>query len=285
MENSNSVSNPQVLDAINSASIACAATQCDDTTTILQGQNGTNLANMGQQQDLGLFIDDSIYRSQLANREAIERNSDHIMDAVYSNSLHLTAAVERTGNNAVLATQRADNDISNIVQTTSGDIKERQEAIALETRNTIVEHHNKAIELNKDSVINDNHNASNIELQASSNTFSVKKDLSYVDSSLELQAAQNTAQIQYEAIKIQGQTSAEMADCCCELKEEVAKNTYETQKLARDIESKRLRDELAAATTESLINKLRYCKPKYKCRSPPKCPCPPPSPPHSPPKK
>lgn len=285
MENSNSVSNLQVLDAINSASTACAATQCDDTTTILQGQNGTNLANMGQQQDLGLFIDDSIYRSQLATREAVERNSDHITDAVNTNTLHLTAAVERTGNDAVSTTERTTNEITNLVQTTSGDIKERQESIALETRSAIVTHHNKAMELNKDSVINDNHNASNIELQASSNTFSVKKDLSNVDSSLELQAAQNTAQIQYEAVKIQGQTSAEMADCCCELKEEVAKNNYETQKLARDIESKRLRDELAAATTENLINKLRYCKPKYKCRSPPKCPCPPHSPPHSPPRK
>lgn len=285
MENSNSVSNLQVLDAINSASTACAATQCDDTTTILQGQNGTNLANMGQQQELGLFIDDSIYRSQLANREAFERNTDHIKDAINYNSSHIMDAVERTGSATVSATELATNEITNLVQTTSGDIKERQESIALETRSGIVEHHNKVIELNKDAVINDNHNTSNIELQASSNTFSVKKDLTHVDASLELQAAQNTAQIQYEAVKIQGQTSAEMADCCCELKEEVAKSNYETQKLARDIESKRLRDELAAATTENLINKLKYCKPKYKCRSPPKCPCPPKSPPHSPPKK
>ena len=284
MENSNSVSNLQVLDAINKASTSCAATQCDDTTTILQGQNGTNLANMGQQQGLGLFIDDSIYRSQLANREAVERNADHIIDSVNSSSSDLIAAVERTGRDAVSATENATNVVTNLVQTTSGDIKERQESIALETRSIIVDHNNKNLELHKDSVINDNHNTSNIELQASSNTFSVKKDLTYVDASLELQAAQNTAQIQYEAVKIQGQTSAEMADCCCELKEEVAKSNYETQKLARDIESKRLRDELAAATTESLINKLKYCKPKYKCRSPPKCPCPPKSPPNSPPK-
>ena len=284
MENSNSVSNLQVLDAINKASTSCAATQCDDTTTILQGQNGTNLANMGQQQGLGLFIDDSIYRSQLANREAVELNADHIIDSVNSSSSDLMAAVERTGRDAVSATENATNVVTNLVQTTSGDIKERQESIALETRSIIVDHNNKNLELHKDSVINDNHNTSNIELQASSNTFSVKKDLTYVDASLELQAAQNTAQIQYEAVKIQGQTSAEMADCCCELKEEVAKSNYETQKLARDIESKRLRDELAAATTESLINKLKYCKPKYKCRSPPKCPCPPKSPPNSPPK-
>jgi hypothetical protein len=285
MENSNSVSNLQILDAVNNASTSCAATQCDDTTTILQGQNGTNLANMGQQQELGLFIDDSIYRSQLANREAFERNTDHIKDTINYNSSHIMDAVERTGSAAVSATENTTNEITNLIQSTSGDIKERQESIALETRSGIVEHHNKALELNKDAVINDNHNASTIELQASANTFSVKKDLTHVDAALELQAAQNTAQIQYEAVKIQGQTSAEMADCCCELKEEVAKSNYETQKLARDIESKRLRDELAAATTESLINKLKYCKPKYKCRSPPKCPCPPHSPPHSPPKK
>lgn len=275
MENSNAVSNLQILDAVNQAAAVNAATQCDDTTAILQDQAGTNLANMANTDRLGLWVDDNIYRSQLATRDAVERNADKIIDSVNYNHSHLSSAIDRTGSDTVNATLLAENEITNLIQSTTGDIKENQQAIALETRSTLIDGQQKTIEMNKDIVINDDKNAVNIELQASSNVYAVKKDVKHIDSHLELQAAQNTAQIQYEAVKLQGEASAEMADCCCELKEEVSKNNYETQKLAREIESKRLRDELAAATTESLINKLKYMKPYHPCPPPPCPPCPP----------
>ena len=274
MENSNAVSNLQILDAVNQASSSCAAEQCNDTTAILQEQVGTNLASMANNERLAYHIDDSVYRSQLANREAVERNSDHVTDAVERNGTAIALAVERTGGDAVNAIIRTENEVSNMIYQTTNDIKELQESTALETRQQLNNQHDTIITATKDIVINDNKNATEIELQASSNTFTTQKDLSHVESHLELQAAQNTAQVQYEALKLNAAASAEMAECCCELKEEVAKSNYETQKLARDIEMKRLRDELSAATTESLINKLS----SWRCYKPCPPPCPPPPP-------
>lgn len=279
MDNSNVVSNLQVLDAINQASTSCAATQCDDTTAILQDQAGTNLASMANSERLAYYVDDSIYRAGLANREAVERNADHVSDAVERNGAAVALAVERTGGDAVNAILRTENEVSNLINQTTGDIKTIQESTALETRQQLYDQHDTLISATKDVVINDNKNATDIELQASSNTFQTQKDLFHVESHLELQAVNNTAQVQYEAVKLNAQASAEMADCCCELKQEVAKSNYETQRLARDIESKRLRDELAAATTESLINKLKYMKFGDCSRPCPPPPCPPPSPP------
>lgn len=281
MDNSNNVSNLQILDAVNQASSSCAAGQCNDTTAILQEQAGTNLANMANSERLAYHIDDSVYRTQMANREAVERNADHVTDAVERNGTALALAIERTGGDAVASILRTENEVSNLVYQTTNDIKTLQESTALETRKQLSDQHDTIIIATKDIVINDNKNATEIELQASSNTFQTQKDLSHVESHLELQAAQNTAQVQYEALKLNAAASAEMAECCCELKEEVAKSNYETQKLARDIEMKRLRDELAAATTESLINKLsswRYGG----CSKPCPPPCSPPSPPPGP---
>jgi hypothetical protein len=83
-----------------------------------------------------------------------------------------------------------------------------------------------------------------------------------------------------EAVKLNAETAAEMAECCCELKEEVTKSNYETQKMARDIEMQRLRDQLSAATTESLISKIQSKHHRYNPCYPPPCPqpCPPPCP-------
>ena len=278
MDNSNAVSNLQVLDAINQASSACAATQCDDTTTILQEQAGTNLATMANNERLAYHIDDSVYRSQLSTREAVERNADHVSDAIERNGTAVALAIERNGGEAVNAILRTENEISNLIALSTGEIKTLQEASALETRKQLSDQHDTLITSTKDIVINDGKNTTDIELQASSNSFQTRKDLTHVENHLELQAVNNTAQVQYEAFKLNAQASAEMAECCCELKEEVAKSNYETQKLAREIESKRLRDELAAATTESLINKLKYFQ-FGGCSQPYPKPCSPPCPP------
>ena len=143
------------------------------------------------------------------------------------------------------------------------EIKTLQEANAGETRSQLISNREEVVGQSKDIIINDNKNATDIELQASTSTFKTKEALANVESTLELQAVKNTAQVQYEAVKLNAEAAAEMAECCCELKEEVAKTNYETQKIARDIEMQRLRDQLSAATTESLISKIKHCPRPY----------------------
>jgi hypothetical protein len=281
MDNTNAVNNLQILDAVNQASSSCAAEQCNDTTAILQEQAGTNLASMANSERLAYHIDDSVYRTQFATREAVERNADHVTDAVERTGTATALAIERNGGAASTAIMQSENNVTNLIYQTTDEVKTLQNASALETRNLLSDNRDATVTNSKDIVINDNKNATDIELQASSNTFSTKKDLSHVESTLELQAVQNTAQVQYEAVKLNADAAAEMAECCCELKEEVAKSNYETQKIARDIEMQRLRDQLAAATTESIISKIQSSKHhKYRpCPPPPPpcpCPCPPP---------
>jgi hypothetical protein len=256
MENSNSVSNLHILGAIGQAARDGAATQCSDTTAILQSQAGTNLANMANNERLGLNINDNIHRHSLANRESIERNSDWVSNTVERNSAHIMSAVERTGGASVHATERTTNEITNLVQHTSGEIKTNQQVIAGETRKLINEHHAKVVELNKDSVINDNQNTGKIQLQASQYFGQTELDISGVKNKLELQAAQNTAQVQLEALKNKNEISAQLAECCCELKHLVQSSSQTTQQVLQEIENNRIRDALSAANTENLISKL-----------------------------
>ena len=258
MDNTNAVSNLHVLGAIGQAARDGAAAQCSDTTAILQGQAGTNLANMANTERLSLNINDNIYRSSLANREAIERNADWISSAVERNSSHLASAVERTGAAAVQATERSTNEITNLVQHTTGEIKNNQHSIAGETRKLINEHHSKFVELNKDGVINDNQNTGKIQLQASQYFGQTELDIASVKNKLELQAAQNTAQVQLEALKNKNAISAQLAECCCELKQLVQNSAQTTQQVLQEIENNRIRDALAAANTENLISKLMF---------------------------
>ncbi len=290
MDNSNTVSQLQVLDTINKVASDGAMANCVDTTAILQEQVGTNLANMANTERLGLFIDDSVYKTQIANRDAIERNNDFVVSAVNTNGVAISAAVERNGGENIRATLVSNNQLSNLIQENTGEIETSQQSIALENRKQLQDQHYAVINYGKDIIINDNKNATDIELQASTSVFKTKEALATTESTLELQAVQNTAQVQYEAVKLNAETSAEMAECCCELKEEVTKSNYQTQQVARDIEAKRLRDEFSAATTESLINRFSYknhykpCPPPchpYPPPCPPPCPCPCPCPPPS----
>ena len=280
MDTSNTISQLQVLDTINKVASDSASAQCSDTAAILQTQDGTNLANMANNERLGLNIKDNIYRSQIANRDAVERNADQLIDSVNQNGSSIAAAVERTGGENVRTTLVSNNELSNLIQQNSNEIETAQQSIALENRKQLQDQHYAVINSGKDVIINENNNATNIELQASTSVFKTKEALASVESTLELQAVNNNAQVQYEAVKLNAETAAEMAECCCELKEEVTKSNFETQKVARDIEMQRLRDQLSAATTESLVSKIQS---KHHSRYNPCYPYPPPCPPPCPP--
>jgi hypothetical protein len=258
MDNTNAVSNLHVLGAIGQAARDGAAAQCADTTTILQGQAGTTLANMANTERLGLNVTDNIYRASLANREAIERNADWTKDSVERNGTAIALAVERNGAGSILATERTTNEVTNLIARTTGEIKNTQQAIASETRQGINENHVAILANSKDILINDNQNTGKILLQASSNFGRTELDIGGVKSKLEIQAAQNVAQIQLEALKNKNSISAQLAECCCELKHIVQSSAQTTQQVLQEIENNRIRDALAAINTENLISKLGH---------------------------
>jgi hypothetical protein len=256
MDNTNAVSNLHVLGAVGQAARDAASVQCVDTTAILQGQAGTNLANMANTERLSLNVNDNIYRSSVANRDAIERNADWTRDAVDRNSTAILLATERTGAASVNATERSTNELSTMVTQNSGEIKVAQQAIAGETRKQLSENHIEVITSSKDIVINDNQNTGKILLQASQNFGKGELDIAAVRAKLEIQAAQNVANVQIEALKNKNSISAQLAECCCELKQIVQNSAQNTQQVLQEIENNRVRDALAAINTENLITRL-----------------------------
>ena len=256
MDNTNAVSNLHVLGAVGQVARDAASAQCLDTTTILQGQAGTNLANMANNERLSLNVNDNIYRSSIANRDAIERNADWTRDAVDRSSTAILLATERTGAAAVHATERSTNELSTMVTHNSGEIKTAQQAIAGETRKQLSENHIEVITSSKDIVINDNQNTGKILLQASQNFGKEELDIAAVRAKLEIQAAQNVASVQLEALKNKNSISAQLAECCCELKQIVQNSAQTTQQVLQEIENNRVRDALAAINTENLITRL-----------------------------
>ena len=256
MDTSNTISQLQVLDTINKVASDSASAQCSDTAAILQTQDGTNLANMANNERLGLNINDNVYRSQIATRDAVERNADWARDAVERNSINIALAVERTGAASVNATERSTNELSNLFVHNAGEIKVAQQAIAGETRKQLSENHIEVITSGKDILINENKNTGKILLQASTNFGKGELDIAAVKTRLEIQAAQNVAQVQLEALKNKNSISAQLAECCCELKQIVQNSAQTTQHVIQEIENNRVRDALAAINTENLINRL-----------------------------
>ena len=256
MDNTNAVSNLHVLGAVGQAARDAASAQCMDTTAILQGEAGNNIANMANNERLGLNINDNVYRAHIANREAIERNSDWTRDSIQWNSTAILSAVERNGAAGVHATERSTNELSNLINHNSGDIKTAQQSIAGETRKQLSDNHVEVLNSSKDILINENKNTGKILLQASSYSGQGELDIAAVKTNLEIQAAQNVAQVQLEALKNKNSISAQLAECCCELKQIVQNSAQTTQQVLQEIENNRVRDALAAINTENLINRL-----------------------------
>lgn len=73
----------------------------------------------------------------------------------------------------------------------------------------------------------------------------IRRDVSESKAALQLQGCQDSARI-----------SAQLAECCCEIKELVRAENGNTRELIRDTDSNRLRDALAAAQQEVLIARM-----------------------------
>ena len=253
----NNVSDLYVLGAVGQAAKDAAMASCVDTTAILQGQAGTNIANMAANERLSIAVDDTVDKHSLALREAIERNGTWNASSTERTATATALAVDRNGAAAIASTERNGGVIATSIQRESGQIQTAQERIAGETRAVLATNNTAAALLGKDIQLEICDTTGKLSLQASSNAGKVELDISKVKAALEYQASQNTAAVQLEAVKNKAALSAQLAECCCELKQTVGAAAQETQKVLQEIENNRIRDALAAANTENLIARLQ----------------------------
>ena len=270
MDSSNNVSNLHVLGAVNQVAQDAAMANGESTSAILQQQAGTNFANMAQTERLNIAIEDTVDKHSLALLEAVERNGK-----LNDNSTNTT--VDRIGHENLLSTERNAQNINHLLDEESSHIQIKQENHASSIRSSLEAYNTAAVILCKDELLQ--YCAENDKLieQASTIVNATALDIQEMESSLALIALKDATSIELEAFKAQSQLASEAEECCCELKVEVAKTEYQTQKEARNLDSIRIRGELSNAYTEILINKFKCPPPPRPCPPPPcPCPCPPP---------
>jgi hypothetical protein len=212
---------------------------------------------MAANERMSIAVDDTVDKHSLALREAIERNGMAGVVATDRTATAQALAIERNGSDAVHATEQTTTQLMSATLREGGEIKTAQERIAGETRSILATNNTAAALLGKDIQIELCERAGKLGLQASENFGKLESDIKNVKCVLEFQGAQNTAAIQLEALKNKAALSAQLAECCCELKDTVSASAAQTQAIVRDIENNRVRDALAAATTENLIARLR----------------------------
>lgn len=154
-------------------------------------------------------------------------NAKSIGDAKYD----VTAAVERSG----IATREQTSDIRRELSHEIGTVKTRVDDqfartqkdvsdLGYETLKGFKEGQVQALEIEGRGLLEAERNRNLLAVQADKNTYQ-----------LQLQATTNAAA-----------AAAQLAECCCELKEKITAEAVETRALINTIESNRLRDELAA---------------------------------------
>jgi hypothetical protein len=161
-------------------------------------------------------------------------------------SLNVRDAVERNGAATLLSTERNANESRYLTANVAGEIRD---LINRNNTSTLISAKDVLLEQCKEGAI------------TNKNVDSVKYNLCETENRLGRQADTNTANIQLEAFKHKESLARQLAECCCELKEKIDARANETNLLIREVDTQRVRDELAKSNTENLILKLRQNTP------------------------
>lgn len=228
-----------------------------DLGPIIDSQNNNNLANMASNQTLFL-----------ANRDAIERVGLSTIDIVSKSNNDSIACIERNGSANILSTEKArgdiiisleknTGDIKNVIYDVSGNLQLSQEKILGDTKQIILENHNNQISLSKEIQLDLCKLTEKLTLQASENVGKVEVYINNVNHNLDLQIANLSSTIHLEALNNIKILSAQMIECCCELKEMMTATTNATHQLIKEMESNRMKDALQNATMELMMKKYK----------------------------
>jgi hypothetical protein len=229
---------------------------CDQSRLNGDAIHDVGFNNLKNTCDATASIKDMVYSTSHVIREELERTGDNISSAVYDTSADVKTTVNQNSTANLMATNRVGTDISLAVASNSGESRAQAERIAAEMRGLISD--------------NDAH----VLLAAKDQLLEVCK----VEGALERQAADNRASVVLDAHKNKEALARQLADCCCEIKEQaleqscqvkeltraqacnlkerIEAKTNETNQLIRELDTIKLREELSHAQTENLLFKV-----------------------------
>lgn len=217
----------------------------DVATTGLSTSAAATASIIAENERVAFAMKDSMEKQSVANRDAIERTGAANSVATERIGSANSVSIERNGLANLTATERNATALGLSVERTTGDIRHSQQQIAGETRGLMYQHSTQHLLTSKDILVEMTKNACHVERQASDNY-----------AAIQLEAAKNKASLELEALKNKEVLAAQLAQCCCEIKESILSSASTTQLLIRDTESNRVRDALAASATENLILRL-----------------------------
>ena len=228
-----------------------------DLSAIIDSQNNINLANMASNQTLFIANRDAIERVGIATVDAIERNSADIVAAVERNGSNLAVSVEKSRGDIISIVTQSSGDIQSTIQKTGNDIQLSQEKLSSDTKQLISDNNNINTALSKDIQLELCRTTEKLTVQATENVGKVELCINDIKSHIELQIAQVLSSIQLESLNNIKVLSAQMLECCCNLKEMLATSTNATHQLIRELENTRVKDALAAANMEMMMQKFK----------------------------
>jgi len=226
---------------------------CDNSHKIARDVRQVGYLDLKNQCDATSSIKNQVVGTSNTVRNAVERRGDMLKDNIIYSASDLKNAVNRNGQANLLSTER--NGKENLLSVERNSVENRAQAERIAASNRLY----------LDQV------NTNVLLTAKDNLLELCK----TQNRLQRQAADNKASIELEALKNKEALARQLADCCCEIKEQSAKQSCdikqlvreqscdikvkidaranETQLLLRNLDTARLRDDLTAANTENVI--------------------------------
>ena len=198
-------------------------------------------------------VDDAAGKVLLETSKVGQHLSDRVCDStsmvdqsVQRQGVAVKESVERNGLLGLQATERTSAETRLNLALSAGEIREHVIAQSIAQQRVTGEVTKQVCELQASLSRQIADVSGDIKLDACKNTREITK-----------QAAEQFAAIQLEACKNKNDLARQLEECCCELKEKIDARAAETQGLIRSIEAQRVKDALAAATTENLILKMK----------------------------
>ncbi len=201
---------------------------------------------IGATNNASLSVKDQLVTHCTTLQSSIDRDAAAVQNSVERNGADNRAAIERNGGQTRESVER-----------NSGELKNSISASAFETRGLIQGNaniHNLALK--------------DIQLDICKSEKNQLFEMAKMQASIEKQASENTCHIQMEALKNKQDLSTQLAECCCELKEKIDRcccelkekvdlRATETNLLLRELDSNRIKEQLAAAQQENFLLKLQ----------------------------
>lgn len=219
--------------------------QCNTTSDILRSQERYQNSIKDKLDKKHNEITNIVYKLGDENLRVTNVKGMKMETAIEKTAAANDVAVERVGKNNRELVRKQSSENNDLIQDHHNSAMNNHKNSQLEIQKMENDVSKDAVENNSKLQIANAKSEGDIMLSASEN-----------NAEISLQELQNKQKLEIQAYKDKMDFSSEAADCCCEIKEHTTVKERETQLVAKEVDVRRMRDELALANTENLL--LRF---------------------------